>query len=213
MQDPSYAAHELERCSKEYTFVGALINGQTEGHYLDEQRYLPFWEKVAELDLPIYLHPGSPASMPQNYNGYPELAGAFWGWGVETGTHVLRLILSGLFDRLPTLKLILGHMGEMLPYLLWRFDSRWDIIQSPRKLSKPPSQYFKDNIYVTTSGMCSDSPLLCAIQEMGEDRVLFSVDYPYESSEVASQFIEKAHITNAVREKICYKNATHLLKV
>jgi len=213
MQDPKFAATELERCVRELHFVGALINGQTGGHYLDEKQYIPFWEKVAELDVPIYLHPGSPQKMPENYKGCEELAGPLWGWGVETGTHALRLVLSGLFDRFPQLKLVLGHMGETLPALLWRFDSRWDILRHAKQLQKKPSEYIKENIYITTSGVCSNAPLLCAIEALGEDHVMFSVDYPYESPTIAAQFIEKAPITESVREKICYENAKQLLKL
>lgn len=178
MHDPLNVAKELERCIHDYKFLGALINGQTNGLYLDNEQYFPFWEKVQELDVPIYLHPGSPQQMPLNYKSHEELSGALWGWAVETATHTLRLVFSGLFDRFPDLKLILGHMGESLPYFLWRLDSRWDIIQHPKELKLPPSHYFKKNIYVTTSGMCSNGPLMCAIHELGEDRVMFSADYP-----------------------------------
>ncbi len=213
MQDPKAAAQELERCVQEYHFVGALINGQTNGKYLDEEQYFPFWEKVQTLDVPIFLHPGTSYSMPQSYNHRPELAGPLWGWTVETGTHALRMVFSGLFDRFPQAKIILGHMGETLPYLLWRFDSRWNILQHEQKLKKSPSQYIKENLCVVTSGMCSNGPLLCAIAELGEDNVMFSVDYPYESSEIAARFIEKAPISEKVREKICYHNAIRLLKL
>lgn len=211
LQDPASAAKELERCIREYGFLGALINGQTHGRYLDEEQFHPFWKKVEELDVPIYLHPGSPRKISPSYKDHHELAGALWGWTVETGTHLLRLIFSGLFDLFPGLKVILGHMGEALPYLLWRFDSRWNILKHPRNLKMAPSEYFKKNIYVTTSGMCSNGPLMCAIQELGEERVMFSVDYPYESSAIASQFIEHAPIDDSVRENICYKNAQHIL--
>jgi 2,3-dihydroxybenzoate decarboxylase len=213
LQDPKAAAKELERCIRQYHFVGALINGQTNGKYLDDEEYLPFWAKVQELDVPIYLHPGSPYDPPYNLQDYPQLEGAVWGWTTETATHALRIVFSGLFDRYPSIKLILGHMGETLPYLLWRFDSRWNIMQHSTNLKKLPSQYIKDNIFVTTSGMCSNGPLMCAIAELGEDNVMFSVDYPYESSEVAAQFIQKAPITEKVREKICYLNAKRILKI
>ncbi len=213
MQTPAKAAKELEHCVRQYQFLGALINGQTNGHYLDEEQFFPFWEKAQELDVPIYLHPGSPRNFPQNYKGQETLAGALWGWTVETGTHALRLVFSGLLDRFPGVKIILGHMGEAIPYLLWRLDSRWEIVKHLKELKKPPSQYFKENFYVTTSGMCSNGPLLCAIHELGEERVMFSVDYPYESSDVAAQFIEQAPLSKIVREKVCYKNAEIALKL
>ncbi len=113
----------------------------------------------------------------------------------------------------PGIKIILGHLGETLPYLLWRLDSRWGIVKHPKKLKKLPSQYIKENFYVTTSGMCSNGPLMCAIQELGEDRVMFSVDYPYESSKVAAQFIEQINVDIVLLEKICYKNAQKILKI
>lgn len=213
LQDPINASKELENCIRNYQFLGALINGQTHGYYLDDVRFYPLWEKAQELDVPIYLHPGSPYKIPENYQGQDELAGPLWGWTVETGTHALRLIFSGLFDRFPKVKLILGHMGETLPYILWRLDSRWDITKHSKNLKIPPSQYFKKNIFVTTSGMCSNGPLMCAIHEMGEERVMFSVDYPYESSEIAAQFIEKAPLSDETKEKICYQNAKHILKL
>lgn len=211
MQDPIIAAKELERCVHEHGFVGGLINGQTQGSYLDEEKYHHFWKKVEELNVPIYLHPGSPKHMPANYKDQHELAGPLWGWTVETGTHALRMVFSGLFDLYPGIRIILGHMGETIPYLLWRLDSRWNITKHSKNLQKSPSQYIKENFYVTTSGMCSNGPLSCAIQELGEDRVMFSVDYPYESSKIASQFIEQAAISKKVMEKICYENAHHIL--
>lgn len=213
LQDPQEAANELERSIKELNFVGALINGQTNGHYLDEEQYFPFWEKVEELKVPVYLHPGNPYKVPQNYAGHPELNGAIWGWAVETGTHALRLVFGGIFDRFPNLQLILGHMGETLPYLLWRFDSRWEIMKGTRSLKKLPSDYIKENIAVTISGMYANEPLLCAIQALGEENVMFAVDYPYESPAVASSFIEKAALSNSAREKVCYKNAERILKL
>lgn len=213
MQDPVSAAKELERCVEIHGFLGGLINGQTQGSYLDEEKFYPFWKKVEELSVPIYLHPGSPQHMPRNYKDHHELAGPLWGWTVETGTHALRLVFSGLFDRFPGIKIILGHMGETLPYLLWRLDSRWNIIKHPKNLKKVPSQYIKENFYVTTSGVCANGPLGCAIQELGEDRVMFSVDYPYESSKIAAKFIEGAPLSKEVLEKICYKNAERLLNL
>ena len=168
---------------------------------------------MEELNVPIYLHPGNPQHMPASYKDQSELAGPLWGWTVETGTHALRLVFSGLFDLFPGIRVILGHMGEAIPYLLWRLDSRWKIIKHPKNLKKAPSQYIRENFYVTTSGMCSKGPLACAIQELGEERVMFSVDYPYESSKIAAQFIEQESIDETVLEKICYKNAKRILKL
>jgi len=213
LQDPVNAVKEFEYCIREYKFLGALINGQTEGHYLDEERFLPLWKKAEELNVPIYLHPGGPLNMPLNYSNHEELAGALWGFTVGVGTHALRILFSGLFDKFPKTKLILGHMGETLPYLLWRLDSRWNIIKHQVNLKKMPSQYLKENVFITTSGMCASGPLKCAIHELGEDRVMFSVDYPYESSDVASRFIEEAPIPESIRKKVCYQNAEKVLNI
>ncbi|WP_079989448.1 amidohydrolase family protein [Candidatus Protochlamydia phocaeensis] len=213
LQDPPAAAAELERCVRDLHFVGALINGQTNGHYLDEEPYYPFWERVQELDVPIYLHPGNAFQMPYSFKNHPELNGAIWGWAMETGTHALRLVFSGFFDRFPSIRLILGHMGEALPYFLWRFDSRWGIMKHSIELKKPPSQYIKDHIAITISGMYANEPLLCALNALGEDSLMFSTDYPYESSQAAAQFIEQAPLKEDVRQKICYKNAERFLNL
>lgn len=213
MQDPKAAVKELNRCVKELGFRGALVNGHTNGVYLDDQRFIPFWEALSELDVPLYLHPASSFDTPHMFEGYPELIGPTWGWTVETATHALRLIVSGLFDRHPGLKIILGHMGEALPFMLWRFDSRWQISKHSKKLDKSLSQYIRDNIVITTSGACDSAPLLCSIEAIGADNVLFSTDYPFESALIASEFIEKAPISEDVRKKICYENAQRLLKL
>lgn len=213
LQDPIAAAKELEYCITQYGFVGGLINGQTQDSYLDEEKFHPFWKKVEELKIPIYLHPGNSQHVSESYKDQHELDGPLWGWTVETGTHALRLVFSGLFDRYPGIRIILGHMGETIPYLLWRLDSRWDIVKQRKKLKKPPSQYIRENFFVTTSGMCSNGPLMCAIEELGEERVMFSVDYPYESSTIAAQFIEQASISKKVMEKICYQNAYNILNL
>lgn len=213
LQDPEAAIEELEYCVYQYGFVGGLINGQTQGSYLDEEKFHPFWKKVEELNVPIYLHPGNPQHVSESYKNQHELDGPLWGWTVETGTHALRLVFSGLFDKFPNLKIILGHLGETLPYLSWRLDSRWDIIKQKKKLNKLPSQYIRDNFYVTTSGMCSNGPLMCAIHELGEDRVMFSVDYPYESSKIAADFIERVPLDKKIVEKICHKNAEKILNL
>jgi 2,3-dihydroxybenzoate decarboxylase len=213
MQDPIAATKELEHCVRQYGFIGALINGQTQGSYLDEEKFYPFWKKVEELDVPIYLHPGNPQHVSSSYKNQHELEGPLWGWTVETGTHALRLVFSGLFDKFPSIKIILGHMGETLPYLLWRLDSRWGIIKHTKKLKKSPSEYIRENFYVTTSGMCSNNPFMCAVHELGEKRVMFSVDYPYESSKIAAEFIEQVPLSKEALENICYRNAQHILKL
>jgi 2,3-dihydroxybenzoate decarboxylase len=198
----------------ELGFKGAMINGQTHGAYLDDDRFSPFWEMAEALNAPIYIHPYNPPDFPYMYHDHPELFGPVWSWTVETANHALRLIFSGLFDRYPRAKLILGHMGETLPYQLWRLDSRWKIANAKgRILELNPSDYLKRNVWITTSGVCSDEPLRCALAALGEERILFSVDHPFENTQVASDWIESADITDAVRRKVCTANAETLLNI
>jgi 2,3-dihydroxybenzoate decarboxylase len=211
MQSAPDAARELERCVKQLGFHGAMINGHTHGHYLDEDRYEVFWERVAALNVPIYIHPTTSWQTPQNYQDHPELAEAIWGWAVETGTHLLRLLFSGLFDRFPTLQIIAGHGGEGLPYFLWRFDSRFKIMNFGKMLKKSPSSYIRENVSITTAGLCSTPALRCALEELGEDRVLFSVDYPYESSQVAGDWLDSADVAADTLRKVASGNAKRLL--
>ena len=212
LQSAAAAAQELTRCVRELGFKGAMINGHTNGHYLDEQMYLPFWECVQDLGVPVYLHPRDPYDLPHVYLGHPELLGATWSWTMETAAHALRMVLGGTFTRFPKLTLLLGHMGEALPYLLWRLDSRARIqSRQGRREHRPPSEIIRQNIMVTSAGMCSHPALLCALSALGDDRVLFSADYPYEDSCVAAQFIESAPVSEAVRAKICHGNAERIL--
>jgi 2,3-dihydroxybenzoate decarboxylase len=211
VQDPAAAATELERCVKELGFKGAMINGQTLGHYLDERQFDPFWEKVEELQTWIYLHPADPVEPYASYGPYKALTRATWGWGVETGTHALRLVFGGVFDRFPKARLLLGHLGETLPYLLWRLDNRskfYDV-----KLRKEPSQYIRDNMAVTLSGMYSAEPLSCAIAALGPSRVMFSADYPFESIAEAGRFMDSVTLPKKVREDVAWRNAARLLDI
>jgi 2,3-dihydroxybenzoate decarboxylase len=211
MQSAPDAAKELERCVNQLGFRGALINGHTHGHYLDEDRYEVFWERVADLNVPIYIHPTLAWQTPQNYQDHPELGAAIWGWAPETGTHILRLLFSGLFDRFPTLQIIAGHGGESLPYFLWRFDSRFKIFNFGKTLKKEPSAYIRENVAITTAGLCATPPLRCALEEIGEDRVLFSIDYPYESSKEAGDWLDNAGLASETLRKVASGNAKRLL--
>ena len=205
MQDARAAADELERSMRELGFCGAMINGHTNGQYLDDPTLDTFWERAAALGAPIYLHPADPPALFPALAGHRGLRRATWEWTLETGTHALRLVFGGTFDRFPGAKLVLGHMGETLPYLLWRFDSRAKLYGV--KLSKAPSDYIKENIVVTTSGMCSAEPLNCAIAALGHRRVMFAADYPFESADEAAEFIDHAPLSDDVRADICFNNA------
>jgi 2,3-dihydroxybenzoate decarboxylase len=211
MQAPAAAAGELERCVRDLGFCGALINGHTNGQYLDDPIFYPFWERAEALGVPIYLHPADPPAISPAIVGCDSLRHATWEWGLETGTHALRLVFNGVFDRFPKLVVILGHLGETIPFLLWRFDSRARIYGF--HLKRHPSEYIRDHIAVTTSGMFSAEPLFCTINSLGASRVMFSVDYPYESSAEAAQFIENTALDEKVRADVCFNNAANLLSL
>ena len=212
VQDPAAAADELERCVRQLGMQGAMINGQTNGAYLDDDRFSVLWERAEALGAPIYIHPANPPDVPYMYHGHPEMYGPVWSWSVETGNHALRLLFGGLFDRYPGAKLLLGHMGETLPYQLWRFDSRWEISnRGDRRLKLKPSEYFRRNIWCTTAGVCSSEPLRCALDAMGGDRVMFSVDYPFERPGEAGEWIEAAPLSEAERRAVCRDNAVAVL--
>ena len=220
MQDPEAASAELTRAVKELGFKGAVVNGFSQiGDpdtvvYYDDPMYRSFWATAEGLGVPFYLHPRDPlpGRMPI-YDGHPWLRGASWAFGVETGTHALRLMASGVFDAHPKLTLILGHLGEGLPYHIWRFDHR--VTKRPREIPAKRSfaDYLRSNFYVTTSGNFHTSTLACAIAEMGADRVLFSVDYPFEEVADAATWFDKAEISESDRLKIGRTNAATLFNI
>jgi 2,3-dihydroxybenzoate decarboxylase len=211
MQDARAAADELERCVRDLKFCGAMINGHTNGEYLDHPSLHPFWERAEALGATVYIHPTDPVSPSPALAGVDGLRRATWEWGFETGSHALRLVFSGLFDRFPRAKVALGHLGETLPYLLWRFDSRAALYGV--KLGKKPSDYIKQNFVVTTSGMSSAEPLNCALAALGNDRVMFAADYPFEQAAEAGEFLDKTPLADPVREGIAFKNAVREFKL
>jgi 2,3-dihydroxybenzoate decarboxylase len=211
MQDAKAAADELDRCVKELKFCGAMINGHTNGQYLDDASLNPFWERAEALGTLIYIHPTDPVTVAPVLQGHNGLRRATWEWTFETGSHALRLVFGGVFDRFPRARVGLGHMGETLPFLLWRFDSRAgpDFYNVP--LKRPPSHYIKQNIEVTTSGMCSAEPLNCTIAALGSDRIMFGADYPFEKAEEAGHWLDSEKLDEKVRADIAYNNAGRLL--
>lgn len=211
VQDPKAAADELERCMRDLKFSGAMINGHTHGQYLDDPKLAPFWERAEALGALIYIHPTDPTTPAPVLDGVPALRRATWEWGFETGSHALRLVFSGLFDRYPKAKVALGHMGETLPYLLWRFDSRAKLYNVT--LAKPPSQYIKDNIVVTVSGVFAAEPLRCAVDALGRDKVMFAADYPFEDALEAGHFLDNVAIEESLRSDVAYNNAARLLGI
>ena len=211
MQDPKAAADELERCVRELKFCGAMINGHTHGQYLDDPALLPFWERADALGTMIYLHPADPVAPLPVLGDYKVLHRPMWGWGIETGSHALRLVVSGLFERFPKAKLVLGHLGETLPFLLWRFDSRAKLYGW--SYPKLPSDYIKQNVWVTLSGMFSRAPLICALDALGRDRVMFSADHPFENALEAGHFMDTVPLDESLRADVAYNNAAKLLGV
>jgi 2,3-dihydroxybenzoate decarboxylase len=211
---PQAAADELERAVLKLGFKGAIINGQPQDSFLDDKRYWTIFAQAEALGVPLYLHPTVPLpDMLQAYEGRPELVGSLWSFTVDSATQTLRLIFSGIFDRYHNLTLILGHLGETLPYLLWRIDSRWKSSAFDRHLSRLPSQYLQENVLVTTSGMFYHPALLCSCMTLGADRILFAVDYPFEGNRAGAEFIEHAPISETDKRKICYLNAEQRLKL
>jgi 2,3-dihydroxybenzoate decarboxylase len=220
MQDPDAASREMERCVRELGFRGAMVNGFSQvgsedtAVFYDLPRYLPFWATVEKLGVPFYLHPREPlVSRQQHYEGHPWFLGAAWAFGVETSIHALRLMASGLFDRYPALKMILGHLGEGLPYNAWRIDHR--IGKTPRGIpaKKTITQYLRTNFFLTTSGNFRTSTLLAAIAEVGADRILFSVDYPFEEIGEGTDWFDRADISDADRSRIGRENALQLFRL
>jgi len=218
MTEPEAAADELERAVHALDLKGALINGTTQGRFLDDPAFLPILERATALDVPIYLHPGEPPEAVREayYTGFEPTANfllstAGWGWHSEVGIHALRLIMAGVFDRFPDLQIIIWHMGEMVPFMLDRINN----ILTPvsRNLQRPVPEYFLRNFFITTSGFFTDPPLLLALQVMGAERIIFSVDYPYSTNQQGRSFLDNASISQADKEKISYLNAERLLKL
>jgi 2,3-dihydroxybenzoate decarboxylase len=206
----------LERTVTELGFKGALISGLSNGSFLDEKKFWPIFERAAKLDVPIYLHPAIPHEdvVDAYYDGYrnndyPILMGAVWGFTVETATHALRLILSGVFQEYPQLKIILGHLGETLPFLLWRLE--WTYNNLTKKVGI--AECFREHFYVTTSGNFSQPALICTVMELGADRILFAVDWPFNSNVEGVEFVRTAPIKRQDKSKIFAGNATTLFRI
>lgn len=218
---PELAINEILRVKDVDEVVGFMINGYdssgfSPAKYLDEPYYDEFWACVEANHVPIYLHPrGVPQSNRPTYEPYHALFGSAWGFHIETAEHLLRLMVSGLFDKYPKLKIIVGHMGEMLPFWAWRLDHRMKEEGWFEKMAcnKTITEYLKTNIWITTSGFFHTPALNHAIDVVGIDRILFSVDYPYEDNLKASHWVDVLDINVQDKSKICYKNAANLLNL
>jgi gamma-resorcylate decarboxylase len=221
LQDPQAAARELTRCVKELGFYGALVNGFSQIGEADSEvfydlpQYRAFWATVQQLDVPFYLHPRSPlASRQRAYEGHPWMTGSAWGFAAETSIHALRLMGSGLFDEYPKLKVILGHLGEGLPFNIWRADHRISRTLGARpKARLPIGYYLRENLYITTSGNFCMHALTDVIMEVGSDHVLYSVDYPFEDMAEAANWFDHTDISEPDRLKIGRGNARQLFRL
>lgn len=218
MCSPDAAAVELERSVRELGFLGALINGTTDGKFLDDPSYDGLLAAAETLDVPIYIHPHlAPEAVRDAYFGGLEpgagrvLEAAGWGWHQETALHVLRLVLAGTLDRHPRLKLIIGHMGEMLPMMMARADEVFAL--DIDHLQRPISQQILDQVWITTSGIFTEPPFLAALLTFGIDRIMFSVDYPYASNAKGRAFLDRISLPPADMAKLAHGNAEALLKL
>lgn len=217
MTAPDAAADELERAVRDLGFHGALINGLTDGRFLDDPAFAPILARAEALGRPLYLHPGIPPEPVRRayYEGLPGHLGfllsiAGWGWHAETAVHVLRLVLSGTLDRYPGLQLVIGHMGEGLPAMLARCDQVLGA-ETPRFLRRSVSQTILDQVHVTTSGFFTLPPFMGALLTFGADRILFSVDYPFSPNGTARAFLDQLPLSPADKEKVAHGNADRLL--
>ena len=216
---PEACVDELERTIKELGFKGVLVNGSTDGRFLDDPAYEPLLARAEALGVPIYLHPAIPPKPVRDayYSGLPKefsyifgIAG--WGWHVDTAVHVLRLVLSGALDRHPHLNLITGHMGEGLPAMLARFDQMFESVRA-KHLKRPISQTVTDQLYVTTSGFITEPPFRLLLDTFGADRIMLSADYPFMPMDKTVAFLEAMKVSDADREKIASGNSDRVLKL
>jgi 2,3-dihydroxybenzoate decarboxylase len=220
-QAPEAAAAEIERAMGALKLNGLLINSYTNDEYLDLPKYDPILAAAAKFKAPLYIHPRTPSpSMVGPFSDH-GLIGALWGFAADTSLHAMRLIMSGVFDRHPDLTVVLGHMGEGIPYWFWRIDNMYDkytrLNAGPamglKPLKKRPSEYFRENFYITTSGMNSHDSLKFGIDVLGADRIMFAVDYPYESSAQSAEFLNTAPISETERRKIGHLNAERVFRI
>jgi 2,3-dihydroxybenzoate decarboxylase len=215
--DPKAAADELERAVTKLDLKGAMVHGLTNGVFFDDKRFWPIMERAQALDVPIYVHPSMPhpAVVEAYYKDYvkdfPSITSAAWGFTVETATQGIRLVLSGVFDAYPRLKIILGHLGESLPFSLWRIDHA--LSRKGNRAAASFRDLFCEHFWITTSGNFSDPALLCCVQEMGVDRILFAVDWPYVENQPGTEWMESVPLCAEDRNKILHGNAKRLLKM
>jgi 2,3-dihydroxybenzoate decarboxylase len=214
-QDPAAAAKELERAVRTLGLHGALINSHTRGEYLDDEKFWPIFEAAEALDAPIYLHPREPAPAMMEPFVDHGLIGPIWGFAADTGLHALRLIMAGVFDRFPRLQIVVGHLGEGLPFFIDRVDIRYKVDGSPLRipLQRLPSDYLKANFHLTTSGMNWQPAVRQTISVMGAGRVMYAADWPFEDAVDATRRFLAMNLSAAERDKLAYRNAERLFRI
>ncbi len=214
-QNPQEAAREIERAKTQLKLNGIVINSHTNNEYLDDQKYWPILEAAEALDMPIYLHPRTPSDqMRPPFDDY-NMGSAFWGYGLETSTHFVRLMMSGLFDRFPKLNVVLGHMGEAVPFWIWRLDymSAAGVSRGETPIKLKPSEYLRRNLKITTSGQENPDALRYSIETLGAWNVMWAIDYPYQETPGAVYFMDNAPISQAERDAIYWQNAQRIFNI
>jgi predicted TIM-barrel fold metal-dependent hydrolase len=214
--DPAESVKELERAVTKLGFKGALVNGSTRGEFMDDRKYWGIFEAAESLGVPFYLHPGPPhpLTMKTYFEGPADaMARAAWGFAFDAGTHFLRLAMAGVLDRFPRLTFLLGHLGEGIPFVLDRMNSHTERACREFGLKKTIKQYMLENVMVTTSGNFSVPSLVCTVQTLGADRVMFSVDWPYERNEWGAEYLQQLPLSPDDLEKIAHGNAERILKL
>jgi 2,3-dihydroxybenzoate decarboxylase/5-carboxyvanillate decarboxylase len=216
-QSPRRAAKEMERSINTLKLNGFVINSHTYDEYLDDPKYFPVLEAAEALDACIYIHPRAPSAGFDVPLRHYALDGAMWGFGLEVSTHVLRLILAGVFDRFPRLRICIGHMGEALHFWQWRIDymslRRQKAGQAPKLQLEKPSAYMKRNLFITTSGVEDDLALNYSLKALGEDNVMWAIDYPYQPTAPAVQWMDAAPVSEETRAKLYHKNAERIFRI
>jgi 5-carboxyvanillate decarboxylase len=216
-QDPNRAGKEIERAIGKLKLNGLIVNSHTNGEYLDDPKFYPIFEAATSQNAAIYIHP---RNLPQHADdilqGMLNLDGAIWGFQAETGLHAMRLIVAGVFDRYPNLKIVLGHMGEAVPYWLYRIDYMYNVYtsrRSVRKIQRKPSEYVKNNFLITTSGVNFHPTLKYCYEVLGPENIMFAIDYPYQESMEAAHFMQTAPLPPEDMEKIAHGNAEHIFHI
>ncbi len=212
---PKEAADELERTVKQYGFKGAMIHGHQQGEFLDDRKFWPVWERAAALDVPIYLHPAlpHPKAIEAYFTGYEDIARAGWGFAIDTSIHFLRILFAGVFDAYPNLKIILGHLGEGLPFAMHRLNDHTYRAAKRRGLKKTPLDYIRDNLLVTTSGNWYEPAFVCTLLALGADKILWAIDWPYEANKDGMAFFNKLSLNDDDLHKIAHGNAERILRM